>query len=179
MTLDDLGIVFNPQGLDLEALEADMVRCVEMLTVAEEKRAQLARMEDQLQRATSELVMRTTGAFRDDAAKEQAWLQECEGFVTAGETLLAQLQKHAKECDAVIDNNVRIIEEAEGTVKEVALLDSQFQARVAEHISSIYTAMERLPEQEENDDDDDEIDEEDEEDEEEDDEKKKPSRRKS
>jgi hypothetical protein len=182
MTLDDLGIVFNPQGLDLGALEADMVRCVETLTVAEEKRAQLERLEDQLQHAASQLVMRTTGAFRDDSVKERSWLRECESFMSVGETLLAQLQKHAKECDAVIENNVRIIEEAEGTVKEVAQLDRQFQARVAEHISAIYTALEKLPEQEENDEDEDEENDEDDdmdfEDDEEDD-KKKPSRRKS
>jgi ATP-dependent protease HslVU (ClpYQ) peptidase subunit len=183
MTLDDLGIVFNPQGLDLGALEADMVRCVESLTVAEEKRALLERIEDQLQHASSQLVMRTVGAYKDDPAKEQSWLRECDGFVTVGETLLAQVQKHAKECDAVIENNVRIIEEAEGTVIEVSVLDKQFQARVADHISSIYNALEKLPEQDRNDEDEDEEDDEDEddefEDEKEDDDKKKPSRRKS
>jgi hypothetical protein len=181
MTLDDLGIVFNPQGLDLGALEADMVRCVESLTVAEEKRAQLARIEDQLQHAASQLVMRTVGAYSDDPAKEQSWLRECDAFVTVGETLLAQAQKHAKECDAVIENNVRIIEEAEGTVKEVSALDKQFQARVADHISAIYNALEKLPEQKQNDEEDDEEDDEDDEfeDEKENDDKKKPSRRKT
>jgi hypothetical protein len=65
---------------------------------------------------------------------------------------------------------------------EVALLDSQFQARVADHISAMYAAMERLPEQEENDDDENEENDEDDDediDEDEEDDKKKPSRRKS
>ncbi len=163
----DFGMVFNPKGLDLDAFEDDMVRCIDCLTQAEEDRAEMVRLEDQLHKAAGELIVHSD-VYSSLPDKDKEWLNQSEQFIKTSNALVAQVEKRLKLLDVIIDANSKVIEEGEGEIKEVPPMEKNFSTRVADLVSAIYVSLESAPklneadeEDEENDEDDEEISEED------------------